>query len=60
MNQLSKAPIRIELMHNGFADRSLTAWVWCHNATNYNKNQNVCLESRKTTVFLIMTMIERL
>ena len=23
-----KAPIRIELMHGGFADRSLTAWVW--------------------------------
>ena len=43
MNQLSKAPIRIELMHNGFADRSLTAWVWCHNADKYNKNKNVCL-----------------
>lgn len=25
-----KAPIRIELMHNGFADRSLTAWAWRH------------------------------
>ena len=36
------------LMHNGFADRSLTAWVWCHDADKYNKNQNVCLESRKT------------
>lgn len=23
-----KAPSRIELLHNGFADRSLTAWVW--------------------------------
>lgn len=25
-----KAPIRIELMNNGFADRSLTTWVQRH------------------------------
>ena len=43
MNQLSKAPIRIELMHNGFADRSLTAWVWRRNRQHYIRYLFLCL-----------------
>ena len=37
-----KAPIRIELMHNGFADHSLTAWVRRQNNCRiHNKKGNV-------------------
>lgn len=36
-----KAPIRIELMNNGFADRSLTTWAWRHNAYTLPKKNSL-------------------